>query len=62
MPVFKFELTINETNMIIQALSKFPFEQVGDLVPKIIKGAEEQLKAFNEAEAAKKESKHVDQE
>lgn len=49
------ELTLQETNMILDTLGKHPFESVVQLIGKIRLQGEEQLKAFQEAEAASSE-------
>lgn len=49
------ELTLQETNMILDTLGKHPFESVVQLIGKIRIQGEEQLKAFQEAEAAASE-------
>lgn len=39
----KIDLTVTEVNNILAALSKFPFEQVADLITKVRSQAIEQL-------------------
>ena len=41
--MLKFELTLDETNMILTALSKAPYEQVAGLIDKIRDQAQPQL-------------------
>ena len=40
----QLELTVEEVNLILLALSKLPFEAVNQLVPKIQEQGQEQLK------------------
>jgi len=40
----KIELDINELNQVLFALGKQPYEQVMNIIPKIQKQAQEQLK------------------
>ena len=43
-------LNLNETNAILTALAKMPFEQVNELIHKIQTQASEQLKPKQESE------------
>jgi len=43
--VVKIELTVTEVNNVLAALSKFPFEQVADLIQKVRNQAIAQLPA-----------------
>lgn len=59
--MFKFELTLDEANLILAALGKAPFDQVAGLIGKIKEQAQPQLErvqaemAAQQAEAAKAE-------
>ena len=44
----EFKLDLDETNLILNALSKQPFEQVVKLINKIQTEAQEQLKPIQE--------------
>lgn len=44
----EFKLTLEETNIILSALSKQPFEVVAKLINKISNEAQEQLKPVQE--------------
>jgi len=44
-PTITLELTVNETQTVLQALAKLPFEQVADAWFKIKNVAEQQLAA-----------------
>ena len=56
--MFKFELTLDEANLILAALGKAPFEQVAGLINKLKEQATPQLErvqaevAAQQAEAA----------
>jgi hypothetical protein len=49
--MLKFELTIDDANLILAALGKAPFEQVAGLIGKLREQAQPQLAGL-EAEAA----------
>ena len=57
--MFKFELTLDEANLILAALGKAPFDQVAGLINKIKEQAQPQLErvqaeiAAQQAEAGK---------
>jgi len=44
----EFKLDLDETNLILNALSKQPFETVAKLINKLQKDAQEQLKPVQE--------------
>ena len=44
----EFKLDLDETNLVLNALSKQPFETVAKLIDKITKSAHEQLKPVQE--------------
>lgn len=48
MKEFKLTLTVNETNLILKALSELPYKQVSDLVTKIHTQAQQQLMGTDE--------------
>lgn len=55
--MLKFELTLNEANLVLAALGKAPYDQVSGLIQKIQQQAQPQLPALEaqmkaEAEAA----------
>lgn len=49
--MLKFELSIDEANLILAALGKAPFEQVAGLVGKLREQAAPQLQAAQAAQA-----------
>ena len=49
--MFKFELTLDEANLVLAALGKAPFEQVAGLISKIKEQATPQLAAVEAAQA-----------
>ena len=48
--MIKFELTVEEANMILRVLGKHPFEEVVALINKIKQQGEPQVAAMAEAE------------
>jgi hypothetical protein len=54
--MLKFELTLDEANLILGALGKAPFEQVAGLISKLREQAQVQLPAL---EAAQREAQEV---
>lgn len=52
--MLKFELTLDEANMILAALGKAPFEAVAGLITKLQQQAQPQLPALEAAAAAQK--------
>ena len=50
--MLKFELTLDEANLILAALGKAPFEQVAGLIGKLREQAQPQLPALEAAQAA----------
>ena len=48
--MIKFELTVEEANMILRVLGKHPFEEVVSLINKIKQQGEPQVAAMAEAE------------
>lgn len=52
--MLKFELTLNEANLVLNSLGKQPFDTVASLIYKIQKQAQPQLPALEEAIAAEK--------
>lgn len=50
--MLKFELSIEEANLILAALGKAPFEQVASLISKLREQAQPQLAAQQTAPAA----------
>jgi hypothetical protein len=44
----KLELTVEEVNLVLLALSKLPFEAVNQLVPKIQQQGQDQIKSTQE--------------
>lgn len=49
--MFKFELTLDEANLVLAALGKAPFEQVAGLIAKIKDQATPQLAEVEAAQA-----------
>lgn len=49
--MFKFELTLEEANLVLAALGKAPFEQVAGLITKIKEQAMPQLAEVEAAQA-----------
>ncbi len=45
-----FKLSLDEANLILKALGKLPFEQVYELIGKLNRQANSQLKNFNTIE------------
>lgn len=41
--MIKFEVTVEEANLILTALGRLPFEAVATLIPKIQKQGQEQM-------------------
>lgn len=54
--MLKFELTLDEANMILAALGKAPFEQVAGLIGKLREQAQPQLPALEAAQKAAAEA------
>lgn len=54
--MLKFELTLDEANMILAALGKAPFEQVAGLIGKLREQAQPQLPALEAAHRAAQEA------
>ncbi len=54
--MLKFELTLDEANMILAALGKAPFEQVAGLIGKLREQAQPQLPALEAAQRAAQEA------
>lgn len=52
--MLKFELTLNEANVVLNSLGKQPFDVVATLINKIQQQAQPQLTALEAAEAAEK--------
>lgn len=52
--MLKFELTLNEANLVLGALGKQPFDAVAALINKIQQQAQPQLPALEAAAAAEK--------
>ena len=52
--MLKFELTLDEANMVLSALGKAPFEAVAGLITKLQQQAQPQLPALEAAMAAEK--------
>lgn len=50
--MLKFELTLDEANLVLAALAKAPFEQVAGLIGKLREQAQPQLPALEAAAAA----------
>ena len=50
--MLKFELTLDEANLILAALGKAPFEQVAGLIGKLREQAQPQLPALEAAQRA----------
>lgn len=50
--MIKFELTIEEANIILMALSKAPYEQVAKVISKLQEQAQSQLSQAPEAAQA----------
>ena len=50
--MLKFELTLDEANLILAALAKAPFEQVAGLIGKLREQAQPQLPALEAAQRA----------
>lgn len=54
--MLKFELSLDEANMILAALGKAPFEQVAGLIGKLREQAQPQLPALEAAQKAAQEA------
>ena len=54
-PELKFEISFDETNIILTALGKQPFENVASIIQKIQMQAQPQLPAIQEAMKASAE-------
>lgn len=54
--MFKFELTLDEANLILAALGKAPFDQVAGLINKIKEQATPQLERVQAEMAAQQEA------
>ena len=54
--MLKFELTLNEANLILGSLGKQPFDSVATLITKIQQQAQPQLPALEAAAAAEREA------
>ncbi len=54
--MLKFELNLDETNLVLAALAKAPFEQVAGLIGKIREQAQPQLPALEAAQKAAQEA------
>lgn len=54
--MLKFELALDEANLILAALSKAPFEQVAGLIGKLREQAQPQLPALEAAQKAAQEA------
>lgn len=54
--MFKFELTLDEANLILAALGKAPFDQVAGLINKIKEQATPQLERVQAEIAAQQEA------
>lgn len=54
--MFKFELTLDEANMVLAALGKAPFDQVAGLIGKIKEQAQPQLERVQAEIAAQQEA------
>jgi hypothetical protein len=52
--MLKFELTLNEANLVLGSLGKQPFDTVATLITKIQQQAQPQLPALEAAAAAEK--------
>lgn len=52
--MLKFELTLNEANLVLNALGKQPFDAVAPLITKIQQQAQPQLPALEAAAQAEK--------
>lgn len=50
--MLKFELTLDEANLVLAALGKAPFDQVAGLIGKLRQQAEPQLPALEAAQKA----------
>lgn len=57
--MLKFELTLDEANMVLSALGKAPFEAVAGLINKLQQQAQPQLPALEAAMAAEKAAADV---
>jgi hypothetical protein len=54
--MLKFELTLDEANLVLAALGKAPFEQVAGLIGKMREQAQPQLPALEAAQRAAQEA------
>ena len=54
--MLKFELNLDETNLVLAALAKAPFEQVAGLIGKLREQAQPQLPALEAAQKAAQEA------
>lgn len=53
--VLKFELTLDEANVILKALGQLPYEAVESLIPKLKEQGESQLKPAEEVAPVEEE-------
>lgn len=54
--MLKFELNLDEANLVLAALAKAPFEQVAGLIGKLREQAQPQLPALEAAQKAAQEA------
>lgn len=57
--MLKFELTLDEANLVLGSLGKAPFETVANLINKLQQQAQPQLPALEAAMKAEKEAQEA---